>query len=306
LRSITITRGLIVWLANLCLILIAFFLVPHFATFENLRNIFIRLLIIYLAALAQSFALVVGGFDLSLGANMSLATAIGSYILIVNPFLGFLGILSAGAVIGAANGLGITKLRLNPFVMTFGMLFIAQGFTLVLRPEHGGIIPRFLNEMLYQTYFGVPVFAIACVVLLLIASSILIQRTKIGRYLLAVGSNERAARDFGINVDRIRLLAFILCGATASLAGFFLGVRAGCGAAYIGEPFLMYSIGAAVAGGTSLTGGVTSPIGVLGGAVLFTLIDDILWLTNISGYYSLVVQGIILAIVIGLSEVIRR
>ncbi|MCD6535998.1 MAG: ABC transporter permease [Thaumarchaeota archaeon] len=301
-----VNRSLIVWLVDFVFILVTIPLIPHFATPANFTNIVVRLLIIFLAALAQSFAVVIGGADLSVGSNMSLATAIGSYLVIVDPLFGLLVILSAGATLGAFNGFGTVKVGLHPFIVTLCTFLIAQGLALTLRPRPGGRFPEYLFDGLYSTYYGVPVIAIILVLAVLLAAVFLVNQTRFGRSLLAVGGNEKAARDFGINITLVKFLAYVLSGALAALSGFFLGVRIGCGSPYAGEPFLLYSFGAAVAGGTYLAGGTTSPVGTLGGALLFALIDNILWLSRLSTYYSLVIQGIALAIVVGVSEVLLK
>ena len=306
MKRLKLSRTMIVWLVDLAFILIAIPIIPHFTTSANFANILVRLLIIYLVALAQSFAIVVGGADLSVGSNMSLATAIGSYLLIIDPVMGFLVILASGAILGAFNGFGAVKVGLHPFIVTLCSFLIAQGLALTLRPRPGGRVPEILFDSLYSTYYGIPVLSIILLILVLLAMSFLIERTRLGRSLLAVGGNEKAARDFGINVELVKFLAYVIAGALAAVAGFFLGVRIGCGHPYVGEPFLLYSFGAAVAGGTFLTGGTTSPIGTLGGALLFALIDNILWLSKLSTYHSLIVQGIALVVVVGVSEAVLR
>ncbi len=300
------SRSMIVWLVDIVFILITIPLVPYFTTSANFTNILVRLLIIFLAALAQSFAIVVGGADLSVGSNMSLATAIGSYLLLIDPVFGLVVILFTGAVLGAFNGFGSVKIGLHPFIVTLCTFLIAQGLALTLRPRPGGRVPEFLFNSLYSTYYGVPIPAIILIFVILLIMAFLIEWTRFGRSLLAVGGNEKAARDFGVNVTLVKFLAYVIAGMIAALGGFFLGVRIGCGHPYVGETFLLYSFGAAVAGGTYLTGGTTSPIGTLGGALLFALIDNILWLSKLSTYYSLIVQGIALAIVVGVSEVMLR
>ncbi|HGE69268.1 TPA: ABC transporter permease [Candidatus Poribacteria bacterium] len=301
-----VSRSIIIWSVDFVFVLIATLFIPYFASYENFANVAVRLLIIFLVALAQSSAIVVGGADLSVGSNMSVMTGIASYLLIVNPILGIAVILLAGAALGAFNGFGVSKLNIHPFIVTLCAFLIAQGLALTLRPIPGGEIPRALYTSLYSTYYGIPVLSIILLLTFLFMFVFFIERTSLGRSLLAVGGNEKVAQDFGVNTARVKFLAYVLSGVLAALAGFFLGVRIGCGSPNVGETFLLYSFGAAVAGGTYLTGGVTSPVGTLGGALLFALIDDILWLAQVSPYLSLVVQGIMLAVVVGISEVVLR
>jgi len=202
----------------------------------------------------------------------------------------------AGAVCGAVNGWVITKGRVAPFVATLGTMTAARGLALVL--SGGRPVSNLSREFTWigsGDVAGIPVpslifFGVA------LASHVFLNNLKAGRHIYAVGGNEKAARASGINVNGVRMLAYIGCASLAGLAGVLLASRITTGQPNAGVGYELDAIAAAVIGGTSLSGGVGGVGGTILGALLMGVINNGLDLVNISSYYQQIVKG---AIIVG-------
>ncbi len=294
--------GLVVSACTLCvfLALVSDSFLSSYTMFILSREISLFVLI----AMAQAVCLVVGGMNLSVGAIGSVATVVLG--LCIDPaFWGLSGwlavpiALAAGAIMGLINGLLITKLRIDPFVVTLSMMFVYMG----LRSGVSGGIPYAIPESFLfigqGKIFGIPyIFIIMLCVLM--ATSYMFRNTVFGRYLLATGGNEDAARLSGINTDRMILSANILSGLFAALAAVLVASKLGTASPETGDAWLIISFAVAIIGGTGLAGGVISPVGVLMGAVIYRLIKHGLIELKANAYYENSFLGglILLALVV--------
>jgi ribose/xylose/arabinose/galactoside ABC-type transport system permease subunit len=292
-------------LAAIVIIAVLGWLRPQFLTTANLINVARQISLNGILAVGVTYVLLTGGVDLSLGSVVALAGVVAATFarsedasLVLPVAIG----IAAGAACGAANGLVITRGRIAPFIVTLGMMTIARGLALVLsggRPVSG------LNSSftaLGGDVFGLP---IPVVVLLVVAgvSWVFLGKTRLGRYVYAVGGNEQAARAAGLSVAGVKMLAYTVCGASAGLAGVVLAARITTGQPNAGVAYELDAIAAAVIGGTSLSGGVGGVGGTLLGAALMGVINNGLDLLNVSSYYQQIVKG---GIIIGAVWLDRR
>jgi inositol transport system permease protein len=212
--------------------------------------------------------------------------------LIVPIFGGLL----AGLAFGLLNGLIITKSKIAPFIVTLGIMTIGRGLALIL--SKGRPISNLSDSFNFiggGDVIGIP-FPIIVLVIVFIISYLLLKNTVFGRYVYAIGGNEQAAWASGINVNKIKMAVYALCGTLAGLAGILLTSRITTGQPNAGAGFELDAIAAAIIGGTSTSGGTGTIAGTLIGALLIGVINNGLDLLNVSSYYQQVIMG---AIIIG-------
>ncbi len=238
-----------------------------------------------LVAMGQACALMVGGFDISVGALMTFVVVVGSYLLAASYawyqlLPASLALLGIGLVVGLVNAGLIRRLRLPSIIATLATLSVLQGLSLKLRPVPGGEINFDVTQWLNKSWGFVPV-AFVAVVVLAILGDLWLYRTRSGLTVRAVGLDESSSRRLGAPSERVNWGAFVASSLLASLAGFFLAAQVGIGDARVGSSYALTSIAAAVLGGSSLAGGRGSFVGAVIGALFLSLIINILPLPNI-------------------------
>jgi len=301
--------GPIVGLVLLCIA--GTLLNSDFATLDNAMNVLTRTAFIGIIAVGMCFVIISGGIDLSVGSMAALIA--GSVILMMNA-LGAKGlspvmvvVLGAGfavllgALFGLAHGLLITRGRIEPFIVTLGTLGIFRAYLTYL--SNGGAITLDNNladayaPVYYGALLGVPIPVWVFLVVALIGALIL-NRTAFGRYVQAIGSNEQVARYAAVDVDRIKMLTYVLLGACVGIATLLYVPRLGSASPTTGLLWELEAIAAVIVGGTALKGGAGSITGTVVGAVLLSVISNILNLTSIiSVYLNAAVQGFVIIVV---------
>ncbi|MCK9482232.1 MAG: ABC transporter permease [Bacteroidia bacterium] len=276
--------------------------IPSFLKPQNLSNLILRGVPLLALAIGQMLVLLTGSIDLSVGALLSVSTAIASVTMQHSVGLGILASCGFAIVLGLGNGLAVTKLKINPFLVTLGTTAIINGIALYIRPYPGGIIPLYYSEFILLKVGVIPVVPIILFLIIAILGIFLLRKTLYGRHLYAVGGNSEAARLAGLNVDRIIIIAYMLSGLFAAIGGLYMSARIGCGDPTVGKPFQMESITAAVLGGTALTGGKGKMRGTILGVILVILLGNIFNLLNFNIYWQQVSRGIILLIVVAISS----
>ncbi|HEX2255860.1 MAG TPA: ABC transporter permease, partial [Afifellaceae bacterium] len=227
-----------------------------------------------LVAMAQTLVVLTAGIDLSVGMIFILANCLASWIVVGGPLqasLGVAGVLGAGLLCGALNGLIVIYGRLQPIVATIATGAIYYGIALTLRPFPGGAVnPEFADALTGKLPGGIPASLVALLVVVLLIW-VPWRRSMIGRAAYAVGSSEQAAYMSGVPVRRAKFLAYVLAGLLASMAGLFLTffTYSGEASAANGNTYTLFSIAAVVLGGVSLFGGVGSAVGAIFGAFAF-------------------------------------
>lgn len=300
----TKTRQLVPFLA-LLLIIVAFSSSPNFLTVSNLENILRQLPVLLLVAVGQTFVILTGSIDLSVATTITLSGAV-SAVLVAD--LGEGALLFAplvGMAAGLMNGLLVAKARLPSFLVTLGTLFAIRGIAQLVtggvpvpyvgptsRELTSGTFALGALEITYITLIAVAIVAIATVFAVFSAN---------GHYIYAVGGGEVAARLAGIKIDRHKILAFVLSGFFAGLAGMVLTMRAQAATPLMGEPFLLTSIAAVVVGGTSLLGGIGGPQWTLLGALVIITLDNGMVIAGINPDYQTIIRGLVIIVAAALT-----
>ncbi|XJZ27053.1 ABC transporter permease [Bacillota bacterium Lsc_1132] len=292
-------------LIGLILIIVILSIVSsNFLTLDNVFNVLRQVSINALIAFGMTFIILTGGIDLSVGSILALSSAITAGMLArgMDPILAMLIGLASGGVMGAINGLFITKGRVAPFIATLATMTIYRGLTLVYtdgRPITG-LSNHTLFEMIGRGYVGwvpVPViWMLVCYVILYL----ILKKTTFGRRIYAIGGNEEAAILSGIRANRVKLWIYSITGMLSALAGIILASRLNSAQPTAGTSYELDAIASVVLGGTSLSGGRGWIFGTLVGALIIGVLNNGLNLMNVSSFYQQVVKGgvILLAVLL--------
>jgi ribose transport system permease protein len=277
---------------------------PRFLTASNILNVLRQTSINSVIATGMTFVILTGGIDLSVGSVLAYTGAVMAALLNTSlPIAASLGVvLLLGAAIGAFTGLIITKGKVQPFIATFVSMTLLRGATLVFtdgRPisaDQGRFADIF--AFLGQGYlFGVPVPVYFMLLSFGIAYYVL-QHTRFGRYVYAIGGNEEASRLSGLRTGLIKATVYAVSGLLAALAGIILTSRLSSAQPTAGTGYELDAIAAVVLGGTSLSGGAGSILGTIIGALIIGILNNALNLLNVSSYYQMIAKGVVILIAV--------
>lgn len=255
-----------------------------------------------IASAAQFFVVVSGGIDLSIA---SVATVSGMAAAVImngqdkNLPYAILASLGIGIVIGTINGLMVNVLHIAPFVATFGMFYILQGaaYTYSVNPV-GQASPTFYN-LYVDTWSGVPVILVIVGVFWLTCWYVA-RQTSFGRHLYAIGGDRAAARLAGVRTARVSIAAYITCSVIAALAGMIELTQTSVGTSDLGATLLLTTVTTVVIGGVSLFGGQGSVIGVLGGVLVLSFLNELFDAVQVNALYQQLIQGLIILSILGI------
>lgn len=281
---------------------------PEFRTAENVFNILRQSAVLGLIAIGQTFVILAGMIDLSVGMIAGLVVVLSSWILGENPGQTALVVplmLMLGTAIGLTNGLLLRWLRLHPLILTFGMLSVLQGLIFTFTDRSVGRASEFLRVLANGEVWGIPLAAILLLAAALAFQAIL-SRTRFGFHLLATGGDSRNARRAGLSTDAIKTASFAIAGGCAAAGGLVLAGRLGTGYPLAGSGLELDSIVAVVLGGTALSGGRGSVINTIGGVLALTLISNLLNLHGISAFVQMLTKGLIVIAVILVNQPARE
>lgn len=300
-------RGYALPIFIVLLIVVIAILQPRFAELRNLQNLLRQASVLAIMAAGQAFPILVGGLDISVGAQVavvSIVTALCAKSVGVVPAM-VIGIVSGG-IIGLVNGGLISRLRLSPIIVTLGLYSVLRGLALVISdgqairnlPDgYTALGTSKLGPIATPTVVALVVFAILWVVL---------TRTRFGRYIYAIGGSEETTRLSGVNVVRIKALAYVVCGLATGLAAVLLSSRVGSGEPNLGVGMEMDVIAAVFIGGVAWGGGEGSLAGVMLGVLLLSILSNGLNLLGIPSYIQSMVIGALIIMAVGADEVRRR
>ena len=266
-----------------------------FLTPLNIRHILLATAPLALVTIAQFNVLMVRGFDVSVGAVISLTVVIGSF-LIAEDFdaglilLGSLACLAAGILIGLTNGALVRFVGINSVITTIAMLSVVQGIALYLRPSPFGVISEDFIDF-FQARLGFVPISFLIILAAAVAGDFWLYRSRGGLKIRAVGFREEAAKRNGVRIDFVHMRAYLLSAVIAVLSGLFVGSEVGVGSPIIGSSYTLTSIAAAVLGGAALTGGRGSFVGAVLGALFFTLTVNIIALLGLNTGAGIMVSG---------------
>jgi len=293
-------RQLLIYVILVCLIIAGVIISPIFVTSRNVINVCRQSVALGLVGIGQTFVILVGGLDLSVGTTISLTSCLAAGIMNNNENMIFpviLITLLVGSVIGLTNGILISYLKIPPLIATFGIMYLIQGLTLLY--SHFPVPGIAYNFMFFsEGYIGPFPFAIIFFGALFVVGWFILRKTVVGRYIYAVGEDKDIAYLSGINITTVTLITFFICGITAALCGLFLASRCGSGDPLLGAGYEFDSITAVLLGGTSLVGGKGGLIGTLAGVFVLSILNNILNLVGIHTYWQWLIKGALLIIVL--------
>lgn len=274
-----------------------------FLTTRNLLTVLRQTSINAVIATGMTFAILLGGIDLSVGSVLAICGAVAASMISggVDPFLTILAVLMLGLGIGVVNGLLISKGKLQPFIATLGTMTLLRGLTLVYtqgRPIGTGAAGKLMFDKIGSGYFlGLPIPVYIMIVVFIIAYYIL-RHLRMGRYIYALGSNEEATLYSGIKVDRVKIFVYGACGMLAALAGIIVTARLGSAQPTAGSGYELDAIAAVVLGGTSMSGGIGTIGGTAIGALIIGVLNNALNLLQVPSYYQDVAKGIVILLAV--------
>ncbi len=297
---------------------------PYFATWDNFVGILLATAVNGILALGVTFVIITGGIDLSIGTVMTFSAVCTALLIGDDPnfltslnlpiIVGVLGGILAGTLCGFLNGIMVAKMKVPPFIATLGMMLITRGLSLVLaniKPIYFNGHPDF-TQIATGSILGnlIPGVNIPNGVLIMFGAAIIagfiLTRTVLGRYNVALGSNEEATRLSGVNVDRWKIGIYALCGTFAGLAGVLIASRLNSAQPATGAGYEFDAIAAVVIGGTSLAGGSGTIVGTIIGAFVKSVLDNGLRINSIDQQWQWVITGIILVGAVYLDITRRR
>ncbi|MGH7120059.1 MAG: ABC transporter permease [Acetobacteraceae bacterium] len=286
---------------------VGYALFPPFRHWSNMSELLGDSVPLLLVAVAQLFAMVVWGIDLSVGSIMNVVITVASFTF-AGPWYalcaGMIGCIVLGAGLGLVNGLLISRLRLPDFVVTMATFIGYQGLALTIRPTPGGSVNPGLLSFTYASTLHIPNPTWVAAGLLCILAYVL-HASRLGHYMVAVGSNRENSYLLGLPVERVRTLAYVMSGVAAAMAGVFLMGLIGTGSADAADPYQLDSIIATVIGGTSLYGGEGSVLGTVFGVLILEIALKMLTYANLLGSYIQVFDGAAVLVVVALLSAIR-
>lgn len=285
-------------------------LLPTFFTLGNIQNILLTVSITGTLALGMTFAIISGGYDLSMGCGLTLSGVISGYLLTIMGVPDAAAILASllfGLVLGFVNGLMITKMKLPPFIATLGSMMLCKGLALII--SEGKVYALRASE--YPIYTGlvkgsvignIP-NAIVLFVIFAVISHFVLSRTVFGKYVFAIGSNEEAVKLSGIDADKYRIYVYIVAGLCTGIGGVLMAARLTSVQPGLGAGYEMDAIAATVLGGTPLSGGEGSVLGTVLGVLTLTILLNGMRLMGIDTNWQTVMTGVVVVIAVFIDAV---
>ncbi len=293
------------------------FATANFMSASNMVGILQATAVNGILGVACTFVIISAGIDLSVGTLMTFCAVMAGVVLTnwgMPLWIGIIAALFFGAVSGAVSGVIIAKLRVPPFIATLGMMLLLKGLSLVIaqdKPIYFNDTPNFSvisNDSLIS-YF-IPSLEIPNGVLILfivaILSSFVLNRTILGRYIYALGSNEEAARLSGVNTDFWKIATYSLGGFICGIAGLIIASRLNSAQPALGQGYELEAIAATVIGGTSLSGGRGTILGTIIGAFIMSVLTNGLRIMGVAQEWQIVVTGIIIIVAVYVDMLLRK
>lgn len=280
-----------------------------FMTQDNIIGILQSTTVIGVLAIASTFIIITSGIDLSVGVLMTFC-AVMAGVFLVNLGLplpvGVVGAILMGALCGVLSGLAITRLKVPPFIATLGMMMLLKGASLIItgtRPIYFSDVNGFdqisLGSVIGHVFPSLPIpngVLILFVVALL--SAVVLNKTALGRYTFALGSNEEAVRLSGVNVDRWKVIIYAFGGGICGIAGLLIASRLNSAQPALGQGYELDAIAAVVIGGTSLSGGTGTILGTIIGAFIMSVLINGLRIMSVAQEWQMVLTGLIIILAV--------
>lgn len=305
-KALEILSEFRIFVVMLLVVVILGIIEPSFLRLNNFSNIFKQIATNAILAAGMSFVILTGGIDISVGATLALVGAVSVSLIAkgMNIVLVLMISIAMGALAGLFNGVFIAYFRLQPMIVTLATMSICRGLTniytkgapITLKTSlASGKIYKWIGSG--SVLGGIP-FALVLVVIIYAMAYYVLNKTAYGRQIYAVGGNEEAARLSGINSIKVKMLAYVVCGITAALAGIIISARVSSAQPNAGDGYEMDAIAAVVIGGTSLRGGEGRVLYTIIGALIIGMLNNIMNLVGVESYYQTVVKGIVILVAV--------
>jgi len=303
--------------ASLVLLLVYFsFASPAFMQTDNMINILQATAVNGVLAIASTFVIITAGIDLSVGTLMTFCAVVAGVFLTyweLPMWTGIVAAIAAGALCGSVSGTLIAKMKIPSFIATLGMMLVLKGLSLVVsggkpiyfsNTENFPVISQ--DSLLGYVVPGLPIPNAALILFVMaVLAAVVLNRTSLGRYTFAIGSNEEAVRLSGVNVDRWKIIIYGLGGAICGVAGLLLASRINSAQPALGQGYELDAIAAVVIGGTSLSGGTGTILGTIIGAFIMSVLINGLRIMSVAQEWQFVVTGVIIILAV-YADMLRR
>ncbi|MGF1709676.1 ribose ABC transporter permease [Vibrio kagoshimensis] len=291
-------------IALIFLIVVVSFLNPNFFTVDNILNILRQTSINAIIAVGMTLVILTAGIDLSVGSVLALCGAFAASLIAMEipVLIAVPTALVAGAALGAISGVIIAKGKVQAFIATLVTMTLLRGVTMVYtdgRPISTGFTDTADAFAWFGTGYalGIPV-PVWIMVVVFAAVWYLLNHTRFGRYVYALGGNESAARLSGIDVDKVKIGVYAICGLLAAVAGIIVASRLSSAQPTAGMGYELDAIAAVVLGGTSLAGGRGRIMGTLVGALIIGFLNNALNLLDVSSYYQMIAKAVVILLAV--------
>ena len=287
---------------------------PDFLKPRNLFNVLLQSVALGLVAIGQTFVILGGGIDLSVGATISMVAVYASGLMAGNPSLMvavpvLLLVVCMALAVGLTNSFLVNRLRIAPFIATMAVGSLVQGVVLMYTKRPKGRISPWWGYFANGTIGPVP-FAVIFLILAVFVAQFILTKTVVGRHVFATGDSERSARLSGIQTRRVTRFTYLFSSFMAALSALFLVSRMGVGDPQVGGlDYSLYdlnSIAAVLVGGTALTGGVGSVVGSVAGFLIVSLLNNIFNLMGVNTFIQWIVRGLIILGAVAASSAQRK
>jgi ribose transport system permease protein len=279
---------------------------PVFLSFNNIFNVLRSTGFTLITALGMTFVLITQGLDLSVGSVLALGGCVSGIAMFTFKIPIFPAIMlgcAAGFIIGLVNGLVIIKFRIPPLIITLGMMYMARGIVYIIT-KGVPIYPlsQEFQALEQQDVFGIPKIVIISAILAIIAH-VFLTHTTVGRSIYAVGGNKEAANLSGINMNKINIVCYSICGSLAAFTGVIMASRLGSAQPSAGASYEMTVIAAVIIGGTSTSGGSGTILGTAIGALFMNILANAMTIMKVSVYWQNFVIGFVLVVAVIMDQV---
>ncbi len=313
------------FIALIAVILFFSMAVPTFLSTANLILMSKHVALNAFLAMGMTFVIITGGIDLSVGSIVGLCAMVAGFLVLngIDLQIGYtvyfnvpeiiVITLLVGVLIGAVNGLLITKLNVAPFIATLGILYVARGAALL--SSDGQTFPNLVGNVdLGNTGYGyigagrilgLPV-SVWLLIIVALAAAYIARYTPLGRHIFAVGGNERAARISGVRVNMVKMFVYMFSGFCAAIVGLIISSELMASHPATGESFELNAIAAAVLGGTSMSGGRGTIGGTIVGAFVIGILSDGLVMMGVSSFWQMVIKGLVIIVAVVVDQAQRK
>jgi ribose transport system permease protein len=311
------TRQKLLAFASLIVLMVFFSAAnPNFMQADNMVSILQATAVNGVLAIAVTFVIITGGIDLSVGTLMTFCSVITGVFLTYWGLPIYVGILAAivfGALSGLVSGVVVAIMKVPPFIATLGMMMLLKGLALVIsgtKPIYFNDTPNFTaiaqDSLLGNVLPSLPIpNSVLILFLVAVLASVVLNKTILGRYTFALGSNEEAVRLSGVNVNFWKVIVYTVSGAICGIAGLLIASRLNSAQPALGQGYELDAIAAVVIGGTSLSGGAGTILGTIIGAFIMSVLTNGLRIMSVAQEWQTVITGVIIILAV-YTDILRR